>query len=328
MAIGFGFSVSDLCMGLKLIKESAEALDDKKGAASDYGGLLTEVGSLQEGLATVEELLQNDNLPKRQHVALERLVCECHKSIEEFIESISKYQPHLRYGTKGIVPKFRKMQWALSRKEDVAKFRLLLGRHASAINMLLITLQAKQSLVSKASHKNTIARIDSEAHLTNMMQTMSVEQRQSLLFLTQQNRELLRTIQDMRHMLEAQTRVPPQILLQQPVVLLDPLGKIAPFHLEFIDSPECFMAVLHARFVQAGVGRGGLSRLVNREFAIEDSQRKRQLDLDKPWSQVFRPGQQVDMRMIFHRFACPPSTCPSCLEMNDEDIEEIEEIEW
>lgn len=324
MAIGFGFSVSDLVMGLQLIKESVAALDDRKGAASDYGALLTEIGSLQEGLQAVEQLIQDEQLPQRQQVALGRATSACEECIEDFLDSISKYQPHLRAVTKGIVPKFRKMQWALCRKEDLAKFRAQLGRHASAINMLLITFQAKQTLESRSANIGTVVSTNAETHLVEMMQTMSLEQRQCFTFIMQQNRELLKTVQDMRRMLEIQAAVPPQILLQQPVVLLDPFGKVAPFHLDFIDSSECFMAVLQARFANAGVSRGGLSKLDNGEFAIEDIQKKRSVDLTKPWGRVFRPGQQVDMRMTFHRFACPPSTCPSCLEKNDDDSEEVE----
>ncbi len=38
--------------------------------------------------------------------------------------------------------------------------------------------------------------------------------------------------------------IPQQVLLQQPVILLDAFGKIAPLHLDFIDSLDCFTAVL------------------------------------------------------------------------------------
>lgn len=99
-------------------------------------------------------------------------------------------------------------------------------------------------------------------------------------------------------------------------------GRIAPFHLEFVDSFECFITVMKARFSNAGVKAEGLSKLDNFEFVMEDTQRKRSIDLSKPWDRVFRSGQQVDMRMMFHRFACPPSTCPSCLELSEDDDEE------
>ena len=131
-------------------------------------------------------------------------------------------------------------------------------------------------------------------------------------------------------MLETQQKLPAQILLQQPVLLLDPFGKIAPFHLDFVDSAECFFAVLHVRFAKAGVKVGGLSKLDNREFSLEDIQRKKEIDFQRPWTRVFRPGQQVDMRMVYHRFACSPQKCPSCLEVNDDedDDNENDEARW
>ena len=49
------------------------------------------------------------------------------------------------------------------------------------------------------------------------------------------------------------------MLLQQPVVLHDALGWIAPLHLEFIGSVAAFLAVLKIRFEH--VGRPKVTRL-------------------------------------------------------------------
>ena len=324
MAVGFGFSVSDLCMGLKLIQDSVEALDIKKGSAEDYRNILIEIISLREALENVESLLSCESLPHRQRTALERSSLACQTCIDDFLYSIAKYQPHLNAFSKGFTPSFRKIKWALCRKEDVANFRAQLGRHASSINMLLITFQAKQNLASNQSATSSVTTSSVDNNLVEMMQTMSLEQRQCFQFIMQQNRDLMQSLQDMRQMLSLQTTLPPQVLLQQPVILLDPFGKLAPFHLEFIDSPECFVAVMRARFSNAGVRSGGLSKLDNHEFAIEDTRRKKPIDMTKPWVHVFRPGQEVDMRMTFHRFACPPSTCPGCLEVNEDDEEQVQ----
>ncbi|KAL9130840.1 MAG: hypothetical protein Q9217_001092 [Psora testacea] len=324
MAVGFGFSVSDLCMGLKLIKDSVEALDNKRGAAEDYANLLLEVNSLHDALANVEGLLSSERLPHRQRVALERSSLACQDSVHTFLDSISAYQPHLYASAKSFTSKFRKVKWALCRKEDVAKLRAQLGRHASSINMLLITFQAKQNLESSKSAVSSVMASNMESNLAEMMQTMSLEQRQCLLFIIQQNKDLMQTLQDMRQMLAWQTALPPQVLLQQPIILLDPFGKLLPFHLEFIDSPECFVAVLRARFSNAGVSAAGLTKLDNHEFAIEDSRRKSPINMSRPWDRVFSSGQEVDMRMTFHRFACPPSTCPGCLEISDDDEEQVQ----
>ena len=324
MAIGFGFSVSDLCMGLKLIEDSIKALDAKKGAAEDYANLLLEVNSLREALQNVEILLSAEGLPPTQKAALENLSFACQVCIDDFLDSSSKYQPHLGTSSKGFTSKFRKIKWALCKKEDVASLRAQLGRHTSSISMLLLTFQAKQTLASNESHFSSVLGTNVEMNIAQMMQTMSLEQRQCFLIIMQQNKDLLQSLQNMRQMLALQTTLPPQVFLQQPVILLDPFGKFLPFHLEFIDSRECFVAVLRARFSNAGVSDAGLSKLDNCEFAIEDTRRKKPIDIGRPWDRVLRPGQEVDMRMTFHRFACPPSTCPGCLEVNEDDEEQVQ----
>ncbi|KAL9102759.1 MAG: hypothetical protein Q9163_002121 [Psora crenata] len=324
MAIGFGFSISDLCMGLKLIKDSVEALNDKKGAVEIYANLLVEVNSLREALRNIDILLSGEGLPPSQRLAIESSSLACQKCIEEFLDSISAYQPHLKAATNSFTSRFRKIQWALCRKEDIAKLRAQLARHMASINMLLITFQANQSLATYQSTISPVKPPDLEHNFTQMMQTLSVEQRQCFSFIMQQNRDLMQTLQDMRQMLAMRTVLPHQVLLDEPVILLDPFGKLLPFHLEFIDSSECFLAVLKARFSNIGVSSAGLSKLDNYEFDIEDTRRKKPIDIRRPWERIFHSGQKIDMRMTFHRFACPPSKCPGCLEVTSDGQEQIQ----
>lgn len=325
MAVGFGFSMSDLFAALKIIKDSCEAVDDKKGAAADYSSLASEIGGLWDGLEAVEEVVSDPDLSEKQIAAIRRTVDASHDSVESFLESISDYQPHLGTNSSSFRSSYRKIKWALCKKDDVTKFRAQLGRHTSAISMLLITFQAKQTLDARNSRGAvTVKALQSEEHnITGMMKGLSIEQRQFFMIMVQQNKQLMQSIEDMRMMLQMQAHVPPQVMLQQPVTFLDPFGKTAPFHLDFIDSSECFMAVLKARFNSAGVSSAGLSKLENHEFLIQDSRRRRPIDLKKNWSSVFRPGQNVDMSMTFHRFACPPSTCPVCLGTNEDDHEQV-----
>ena len=325
MAVGFGFSMSDLFAALKIIKESIEAVNDKKGAAADYATLISEIGSLWDGLEAVDEIQSDPNLSEKQVAALRRAVDACYDSMESFLESISAYQPHLGTKSSGFAASYRKVKWALCKKDDIAKFRGQLGRHVSSISMLLITFQAKQSLDSKISKSDIVVRNlqSEENNITQMMRGLSVEQRQFFIIMIQQNKQLMQSVEDMKTMLQMQANVPPQVMLQQPVIFLDPFGKTSPFHLDFVDSSECFMAVLRARFSNAGVSSAGLAKLDNHEFLIQDSRRGRPINLEKNWASVFRSGQSVDMSMVFHRFACPPSTCPVCLETNEDDHEQV-----
>ena len=327
MAIGFGFSVGDLFLGLKILKDSIDAVNDSKGAAADFTALATEITSLQDGLEAIEELQSNSSFSIKQTSALDRAILSCQETIDEFLTSISKYQPHLQAKTSGLRSNYRKIKWVVCKKDDVTKFKAQLGRHASTITMLLVTFQAKQTLDTKASGHGLLVKAQclNESYIAGMLKDMTVEQQQLFMIVIQQNKQLLHSIEDLRSMLQTQSAVPPQVLLQQPVILLDPFGKLAPFHMDFIDSSECFMAVLKARFRRNGVTRAGIAKLENGDFLIQDTQRRRAIDLNKNWAAVFRPGQNVDMSMVFHRFACPPSTCPLCLEKNS-DEEEHEQI--
>ncbi|KAL6715767.1 hypothetical protein ACLMJK_006728 [Lecanora helva] len=326
MAVGFGFSIGDLFAGLRLLKDSIDAVHDTKGSQADYSSLTKEIICLQDGLEAVQQLQSESDLLESQSAALDRAAYACQESIDEFLVSISKYQPHLNARAFGVPSKYWKIKWALCKKDDVARFRHQIGRHASSINMLLITFQARQTLSSKKAQTDAIVKKESQDEtITDMMKGLSFDQQQMFMALTHQNKQMMQNIEDLKAVLRLQVAVPPQVLLQQPVVFLDPFGKRAPFHLEFIDSPECFIAVLKARFSKAGVTPAGLSKLENHDFLLQDSRRRRPINLNREWSSVFRPGQNVDMSMVFHRFACPPSTCPVCLQINEDDDDDNED---
>ena len=323
MSAGFGFSVGDLLAGIRVFKDSIEAFSDTKGASADFVALVNEISTLQDGLEAIEELQADHDFSTKQFAAIDRAVSACQKSIDEFLDSIAKYQPHLHAQASGWQSGFRKVKWALCKKDDVAHFRAQVARHASAINMLLVTFQIKQNntINQKAKMVASDVQVMAESQISGLLQNLTFEQRQCFLFLMHQNKELIHSVQDLGRVLHVQKSIPPQVLLEQPVILLDCFGKKAPFHLEFINSLDCFMAVLKVRFAQAGAKESGIAKLDNHEFSIQDSQHKQFIDLTKPWHTVVKPGQKIDMSMVFHRFVCPPSTCPACLRVNPNEAE-------
>ena len=327
MSAGFGFSIGDLIAGIKLIKTSIQAVNDAKGASGDFAALINEVATLEDGLEAVEELQLEREFSPKQGAAIERAVVACQNSIDDFCSSIAKYQPHLRNQASGLQSGYRRIKWAVCKKEDVAHFRAQVARHASSINMLLVTFQIKQNLTLERSRKSSSLIVGSQAgwdqQVASILSSLSAEQRQCFLYLMQQNKQLVQSIEDLGKMMQVQHSIPPQVLLGQPVIFLDCFGKVAPFHLEFIDSFESFMAVMVVRFKQAGVKPSGVAKLQNHEFSIQDTRRKRFIDVTQPWPTVFQPGQKVDMSMVFHRFACPPSTCPACLGRNEGGNDEV-----
>ncbi|MCJ1341108.1 hypothetical protein MMC09_006404 [Bachmanniomyces sp. S44760] len=293
MSVGFGFSVGDFIAAVNLIRISIEAVQDSKGATNSFRSLLDELQSLESGLEAIDELCDLEVGSKR-HAAITHAVVQCQACIEDFLARTAKYQKWIRPGAPmGWQSSLRKIQWALCKKADIDDFRMQLERHASTINMLLITLQISQT-----------------GNVTDMVRGLSCDQQEMFRDLLRTNQQLVQEIAQLRMTVQLQRDLPPQVLLQRPVVLLDACGRFAPFHLEFITSAEALLAVLKVRFKQAGITPRGLEKLEKSEFVLQHRDRRLSLT-DQPWEALFRPGQHVDMSMIF-RFFTPLDTCPSC----------------
>ena len=146
MSAGFGFSVGDVIAGLRLIKQSVEALQDSKGSSADCEALDHEIDSLKDSLEAVDDLHLDERLgaSSKQSIAVREAIERCWRCIDQFLSVTAGYRQWLR----GKVPShlawkanLKKIQWALCKKDDVKKFRAQLERHSSSINMLLVTLQ-------------------------------------------------------------------------------------------------------------------------------------------------------------------------------------------
>lgn len=119
--------------------------------------------------------------------------------------------------------------------------------------------------------------------------------------------------------------IPPQINRQQPVYFEDAHGRIAPFHIEFINSFEAFQAVMEVRFRHVP----GLKKVRNNEYALQESNSKRKLDLSLPWDSVFLPGRKVVMSMVFQRPQMPMSSCPGCGTESETELNKADsEVQW
>jgi len=169
--------------------------------------------------------------------------------------------------------------------------------------------------------------------------------RQEMKDLQTQNNTLVRHVLEVKDSIRIQKSLPSQVLLQQPVVLHDALGRIAPFHLEFIDSVAAFLAVLQIRFEH--VGRPKITRL---EFDLRDTARQCPIALRKSWRGVFRvcyfcchsrksysrsrihandrqPGQHVDMSMQF-ALLLEHNHCPGCHSEEKRFFNKGESVKW
>jgi hypothetical protein len=140
MVFPFGVSVSDFVAGIKLLKESIEALCDAKGARADYAELSRSLSSLERALTVASAVvLDTDN----RRNALRKTLENCKQCITSFLVDIEKFNLLLDQNAskRRIAAGIRKIQWAVCKKEDVMKFRSQIEMHVGALDMLLLTFQ-------------------------------------------------------------------------------------------------------------------------------------------------------------------------------------------
>ncbi|OCL05936.1 hypothetical protein AOQ84DRAFT_412323 [Glonium stellatum] len=87
-------------------------------------------------------------------------------------------------------------------------------------------------------------------------------------------------------------------LLQEPMIFEDAIGRIAPVNLQFITTWEMFDSALELRFANVP----GLWKVKWKEYVLEERATGRETLRIRPFDLSFRPGQRIDMSIIFQRF--------------------------
>ena len=142
MSVGFGFSAGDFIAALELVTTVVNALRESGGSSAEYQALVSQLYTLETALLRVKRL----ELDESQHaevVALRQAAAQCQRTIDGFWGKIKKYQPSLRAGGSGSRVKdgWMKVQWAVCKKEDLARFKADLMGHTESIELLLTTVQ-------------------------------------------------------------------------------------------------------------------------------------------------------------------------------------------
>ena len=328
MSVGFGFSVGDVVAIIGVIKSSVTAFSETKGASIEFKNLVEELYSLEGSLEAIERL-QLNSLQSHQAVAIQKAVERCHRHIDAFVREIAKYQPWLTPKSKGTKASVGKIKWALCKKNDIVRFRDQMARQKSTIQILLLAGQANQtyrieknqktsmemittaSLVSDHTHKEILA-IDAGVNKLSVQCSTAQKDNQKAM------EQLYQQFEQFRAMIQMHQELPPQILLQKPVILNDACGKVYPFHLEFVTCLDALIAVLKIRF-QEQVTYRGIQKLDRREFVFREpkgNMRSRDVSLRETWESMFKPGQRIEMAMIWP-LQSSTNTCPYCLTENE-----------
>ena len=287
MTAPFGFSVGDFIAGINIIITSIKAVQNGRGSSAQFQALTSELKSLRSGLSAIQDL-KLDQTAHKEYAAIREAAVDCQLCVEDFIRKVSKYQTWLQPGVDGWKANFRKIQWAFCDKKDVADFRDQLVQRSSTINLLMVSLQVRQGLEHNKTQKMCQATAQETLDTTVETQVIvsrsngilqGLSEQQGILFqqmvqqieqLAECNRSLVKEVVQLQNMMQLQHEIPAQVLLQKPVLLLDACGRMAPFHLEFINSKEAFLAVLKVRFQQCGVTPKGLRKIDRFEFILCD----------------------------------------------------------
>lgn len=102
-------------------------------------------------------------------------------------------------------------------------------------------------------------------------------------------------------------------LLEDPFILEDAIGRIAPVHLRFIHSWAAFQAVMEIRFQ----GKQGLKKIIDKDYTLQDSATGREVDPSLAFEDAFLPGQIITMSLVFKLGSAeepigPMVHCPRC----------------
>ncbi|KAL2064339.1 hypothetical protein VTL71DRAFT_4833 [Oculimacula yallundae] len=337
MSVGFGFSAGDFIAALNLVSTVVDALRDSGDSSTEYRELISQLYTLETALISVKRIELNDT-QHAEHIALMQAASQCQRTIDAFWEKIKKYQPSLKTGGTGsrVKDSWRKVRWAVCRKEDLRAFKANLMGHTESIEMLLTTVQMAATRIDSKKNEEqhrTMAGKLQESYF-GCMQRMNfvldristgVQQGKQLLEMTakvfQTNVQIFQIVVKIQDII---TRIPGQVERQQPVFFVDALGRHMAFHLEFVLSAEALTSVLRSNFKDIGPGAKEIEK---GEFVIQDSQSKMDVDLADPWETCFRPGQHANMSMVFKSQDSTDRSCPKCRDENTDVIAKDEDIE-
>ena len=145
MSAGVTFgSVGDILSVCILIKDLIKALDDSRGSATQYQGIVRELWALDRVLLEVEMICSKHEITAELNAlktTARRMADQCRQSMEAFLKKVKKYGPSLQSGGSGSAVKdaTMKVKWRMSHADDLTSFRVEMNAHCAAINTLLLT---------------------------------------------------------------------------------------------------------------------------------------------------------------------------------------------
>ncbi len=324
MSVGFGFSVTDFIGAIKLVGTVIDALSASSTNSSELQELYQQLRNLETTLQNIDQL-EVDDILHAEVIALKQSAAQCQSTITNFLRRTQPYEAHLlctNGGTRNLHSEWNKVKWALCKKKHVIQFKNDLSVHVQYIQLPLTMIQMKHLELGQKRQQETQQSVVSQFQhaCRSCMRELSVISKTltGVTALAQECANNSRRILSMhfrvfQFMLDLQrlvtTVIPGQVQRQQPVYLIDALGRYSPFFLETIRSPAALISVLSDN------SRGSSSafrKILREEFTIQDTRTKKDINLVYPLDDCFVPGQQVEMCMLFEESTSYDRSCPRC----------------
>ena len=142
--VPFGFSVGDFIAGINLLLDIVRTFDTTQGAQADYRELGEELINLRRVFEGLKDL-DLDTPQSSKASAVNKILNDCQSCIDGFMKKNSKFQSlsdtsEKRWSLATLKRQGRKVQWALWKKADVARFRTTIQQHANALQLLLASI--------------------------------------------------------------------------------------------------------------------------------------------------------------------------------------------
>ncbi|PVI02417.1 hypothetical protein DM02DRAFT_487375, partial [Periconia macrospinosa] len=259
-----------------------------------------------------------------------KAVDRCKDLVNNFMVRLKKYQSSFDGSFGSTANAFKttalKVRWRMGEKDEIEKFRVDIAATTASLQMLLVTASVNlttiygdkvNSRISDIHSKSEAHRTKADANFASLLDRLEETNRLitsgnsisskiadavRLDWLRQLGSELkgfMRRIMAMNiatyhAVLSIQSALPSyreRGLIEEPFILEDPIGRVAPVHLQFVTSWDAFNAVLEIRFRNLQ----GHTKVQKQQYVLQEKATKRDIKQEKNWEGAFLPGQRIEM---------------------------------
>ncbi|PMD60566.1 uncharacterized protein K444DRAFT_612697 [Hyaloscypha bicolor E] len=334
MPITFG-SVGDIIAVGQIAWSLAQSLSDSRGSAKEYQGLIKELGAFERAVLQVVALWQNYDCPDVSTTDITKDWLDTLRTFQGKVDR--KYGRHLAASGSGnwVIDVSKKVLWQ-TEKADIMELRTKLHSASETLTLLTIAAMGKSTKLAEGEIKFRVrvvhlmledvkkrteeqvtqlkainAKI--EAHSKTSDDILSTI-KSGIISLTQLHCitvEIKNTLCLFQSHMRLEKETPRGIgtgWQSDPVTLEDALGFRHTIPLDIVTSWKILDVLLLERFEN----RHGHQKILKGEFAIEEDKTGKDISRKTQFKMCFRPGQKVDMSMIFSDHDADSNHCPRC----------------